>query len=216
LEWLEIAPGLVVNRPSDMESNGSKPYQAQLIAECGFEVPETLVTSDPDEARAFWKQYERVVFKSISGVRSIVTELDEAHAGRLDQLRSLPAQFQAYVPGEDVRVHVVGDATFACVIESGAMDYRYAQRQGCEARLSPLELPRRVSSRCVALARRLHLPFCGIDLRRTPDGRWVCFEVNPMPAYTYFENESGLPISRALINLLSNGLEQVERHGPGD
>jgi glutathione synthase/RimK-type ligase-like ATP-grasp enzyme len=205
LEWLEISPRLVVNRPVDMESNSSKPFQSQLIAEAGFDVPETLVTSDPDEARAFWKEHERVVFKSISGVRSIVTEMSAEHAARLDRLRSLPAQFQAHVSGDDVRVHVVGEKTFACVIESQATDYRYSARQGVEARLSAFDLPECISSRCIDLAHALRLPFCGIDLCRATDGRWVCFEVNPMPAYTYFENGTGLPISQALIELLSTG-----------
>jgi glutathione synthase/RimK-type ligase-like ATP-grasp enzyme len=205
LEWLEISPKLVVNRPVDMESNSSKPFQSQLIAKVGFDVPETLVTSDPDEARAFWNEHERVVFKSISGVRSIVTEMNAEHVARLDRLRTLPVQFQAHVSGDDVRVHVVGEETFACVIESEATDYRYSARQGVEARLSPSDLPESVSSRCIELARSLRLPFCGIDLRRAPDERWVCFEVNPMPAYTYFENGTSLPISEALIELLSTG-----------
>ena len=35
-------PGRVVNRSSAMASNGSKPYQAQLIARHGLLTPETL------------------------------------------------------------------------------------------------------------------------------------------------------------------------------
>jgi D-alanine-D-alanine ligase-like ATP-grasp enzyme len=27
----------------------------------------------------------------------------------------------------------------------------------------------------------------GIDLRRTPSGEWYCFEVNPSPAYSWFD-----------------------------
>jgi len=205
LEWLELAPTLVVNRPSDMDSNGSKPYQAQLIGAAGFDVPETLVTSSPEEARAFWRDHERVIFKSISGVRSIVTELDESQAARLDRLRDLPVQLQQMVSGEDVRVHVIGKQVFACAITSEATDYRYAHYHGNAADLSPIDLPVDVSDRCLLLSQQLQLPFCGIDLRRSPSGQWVCFEVNPMPAYTYFERETGLPISRALITLLATG-----------
>ena len=43
----------------------------------------------------------------------------------------------------------------------------------------------------------------GIDLKLSPDGRVVCFEVNPMPAYSYFQREAGQPIARALIDLLA-------------
>src|SRR3954447_22973157 len=36
--WLEITSARVVNRASAMASNGSKPYQSQLIARAGFAV----------------------------------------------------------------------------------------------------------------------------------------------------------------------------------
>src|SRR4029079_18734302 len=49
--WEEITPARVVNRTAPMGSNFSKPYQAQLIKRYGFEVPETLITNDPDLVR---------------------------------------------------------------------------------------------------------------------------------------------------------------------
>ena len=203
LEWLDLTPALVLNRPLAMESNSSKPFQAQQIRAAGFAVPETLVTSDPTEARAFWSEHGRVVYKSLSGIRSIVRELDETAAGRLERLRDLPLQLQAYVPGADVRVHVVGPDAFACDVQSEAVDYRYAARDGLEADLNAIELPLEIEERCRTLATQLDLPFCGIDLRRTPAGAWVCFEVNPMPAYTFFEAGSTLPIARAVVELLA-------------
>jgi len=203
LEWLEVAPTLVVNRPSSMDSNSSKPWQTQLIAASGFLVPETLVTSDPDEVRDFLARHGRLIFKSVSGVRSIVQELDASFHGRLDRVKALPTQFQAYVSGVDVRVHVVGDWTFAAEVRSSVIDYRYAARAGAEVGLEDIQIPDAVRDRCTALARRLDLVFCGIDLRRRPDGEYVCFEVNPMPAYSYYEAETGQPISRALVSLLS-------------
>lgn len=203
VEWLDLTPALVLNRPILMESNSSKPFQMQQIRAAGFAIPETLVTSHPEEARAFWTKHGRVVYKSISGIRSIVRELDDRAATRFDRLRDLPVQLQAYVEGEDVRVHVVGTDTFACTVRSEAVDYRYAARDGLEAKLDAIELPVEVHAACCSLAARLGLPFCGIDLRRTPDGRWICFEVNPMPAYSYFEAESGLPIGRAVVELLA-------------
>jgi glutathione synthase/RimK-type ligase-like ATP-grasp enzyme len=203
IEWMDLAPTTVVNRPTAMDSNSSKPYQAQLIGQVGFCVPATLVSSDPDEIRAFWETHGRVVYKSVSGVRSIVRELDAAASKRLDLVRALPTQFQAYVPGSDIRVHVVGDLAFAAEVTSRALDYRYAGRQGLDAALRAVELPDEVSRRCNATAKRLDLPFCGIDLRRRPDGQYVCFEVNPMPAYSYYQSSTGLPISQALVRLLA-------------
>jgi len=72
-----------------------------------------------------------------------------------------------------------------------------------EGTTTPIDLPQEIQQRCISLAEHLCLPLCGIDLRHTPEGAWVCFEVNPMPAYTYFEDNSGLPISRAIVDLLN-------------
>jgi glutathione synthase/RimK-type ligase-like ATP-grasp enzyme len=207
VEWLDVADALVVNRPAAMASNSSKPYQAQLIAAAGFEVPATLVTSEPDEVAAFRREHGRVIYKSVSGIRSIVRELDDVALRHLDRIRDLPTQFQAYVPGVDVRVHAVGSRCFATEIVSGALDYRYAPRDGVEAELRPDSLSDDEALRCVALARHLGLSLCGIDLRRRPDGTLVCFEVNPMPAFSYFEAEAGQPIGRALVDLLASAPE---------
>ena len=203
--WLDATPALVVNRPRAMNSNNSKPMQAQWIGAAGFAVPETLVTSCADEARAFWRAHGRVIFKSISGVRSIVRELDEESAARLALIADLPVQFQAYVPGVDLRVHVVGTRCFAAEIESSATDYRYA-RGGELTRLQAHQLPAGVSGRCAELAQALELPLAGIDLRLRPDGEYICFEVNPMPAYSYYESNTGLPISLALADLLASAV----------
>jgi glutathione synthase/RimK-type ligase-like ATP-grasp enzyme len=202
VEWLDVAPARVVSRPAAMQANASKPLQAQWIGEAGFLVPPTLVTSDEAEVRAFQKTHGRVVFKSISGIRSIVTELDDTWLSRMHRLAQLPTQFQAHVPGVDVRVHVVGQQALAAQITSTATDYRYAQRSGTTAQVVATTLPPAIAARCIAMSQAMGLPLSGIDLRLRPDGEYVCFEVNPMPAFSYFEAESGLPIAAALAGLL--------------
>jgi len=202
VEWLDIAPALVVNRPRAMQANASKPHQLQTIGAAGFTVPATLVTSEAEEALTFWHTHGRVIYKSISGVRSIVRELDARSAERLPLLSSLPVQFQEYIPGVDVRVHVVGRECYAATIESEGIDYRYAHTQGDEPRLQSTTLPEEIAARCVTLAQAMELPLAGIDLRVNPEGDHVCFEVNPMPAYTYFESHTDLPIGEALARLL--------------
>jgi hypothetical protein len=201
--WVDVAPARVVNRTSAMASNGSKPYQAQLIARHGLLTPETLVTNDPDEARAFYAGRPRVVFKSASGARSIVQTMGPADVDRLGTLRACPVQFQAWVPGTDVRVHVVGAEVFATAITTTATDYRYATAQADEpAHLTRYELDDEVAGRCVSLTADLGLEFAGIDLKITPDREVYCFEVNPSPAYTYFSGQTQQPIPEALARHL--------------
>src|SRR5262249_6924193 len=153
--WLETTGALVVNRPSAMTSNASKPYQAELIRAHGFSIPDTLVTTDPEAARAFIARHEAAVYKSVSGVRSIVSRVGQDAMARLDDVGWCPTQFQARIPGVDVRVHVVGERVLACEIRSEADDYRYARIRGIAIEVKQAELPPDVAERCVALARGL-------------------------------------------------------------
>lgn len=198
--------GCVLNPPAAAGSNGSKPYQLSLIARAGWSVPETLLTSDVQAARAFLRRHERVIYKSISGVRSIVQSVDASDKTSAEEVLSRlghgPVQWQRWVAGTDWRVHVVGRHWFATEVHCDADDYRYAPCVGKEVVLRAGHLPRGVGQRAVALARSLGLVLAGIDLRRTPQGEWVCFEVNPQPGFSYYEESTGQPIAEAVAALL--------------
>jgi len=201
--WAEIAPCRVVNRYGAMASNGSKPYQAQLIQAHGFAVPEILITNRPELVTEFRRTHGRIVYKSISGARSIVQTMTDEDETRLQRIRWCPTQFQAYVDGEDVRVHVIGEETFATAIASNVTDYRYASRAAeGSAELRAVGLDDELARRCVRLAAALDLPFAGIDLKITTSDEVYCFEVNPCPAYSFYELATDLPISRALAAYL--------------
>jgi hypothetical protein len=213
--WAELTPALVVNRPSAMGPNTAKPYQLEELRRLGFRVPETLVTTDPEAARRFWERHGRVIYKSISARRSRVSTLRPEHLTRMERVAHCPTQFQVYVPGVDHRVHVVGDELFACTVRCGAEDYRYPDGQAVE--IEPCRLPGAVAARCRRVAAAQGLPFAGIDLRRSADGEWYCFEVNPSPAFSYYESETGQPIGRAVARLLVAGAcspRVLNRGGP--
>lgn len=205
LSWVELTPAIVVNRPSVMASNNSKPYQTSHLRSFGFDIPDTLLTTDPKAAREFWECHGTVIYKSISGVRSIVARLTPEHLSRLGDVTWCPTQFQEYIMGHDYRVHVVGEEVFACEVVSTADDYRYAAQRGLEVEIRPYDLPVECADRCRALAAALELIVAGIDLRCTPDGRWYCFEVNPSPGFTYYQEATGQAIDDAIARLLAEG-----------
>jgi len=204
---LEHLPILVVNRAAPSVSNHSKPYQALLVRESGLQTPPTLITSDPQAALEFYQQNGgEVIFKSLSGVRSVVRKMNPSDLERLHLLRHGAAQFQRFLPGDNVRVHTVGNELFATRIRSGAVDYRYARRQGHAAEMEPTDLPDSVAEACLRLARSSGLAIAGIDLKQTPEDDWYCFEINPCPGFAYYEQHTGQPISAALAELLEAGI----------
>jgi glutathione synthase/RimK-type ligase-like ATP-grasp enzyme len=203
MQLIDSLPCVVVNRVRASTSNDSKLYQQFLIREFGLLTPRTLVTTIPDEARAFYEACEKkVIFKSLSSVRSIVRRLQEQDLPRLDLVRNCPTQFQEVVEGVDIRVHPVGEEVFATELVSDASDYRYAAREGAELTARSIDVPPEVASACVEMTKACGLTISGIDLRRTPDGRYYCFEVNPSPGFIFYERVARQPISEAVARLL--------------
>lgn len=193
---------VVVNRPAVGRANLTKPFQLAAIAEAGFTVPPTLVTTDPHVARQFLTRHGRVVYKSISGIRSIVGAIDASDAERLGGVCTGPVQLQRWIEGIDVRVHVVGERWFATAIQSAAIDYRYAGRTGDDVTIVATDIDGALGQRLVALTRGMGLLVAGIDLRVTADDEWFCFEVNPSPGFTFYEDATGQPIAAAIADLL--------------
>ena len=190
-------------------SNHSKPFQAQAIRAAGFDIPETLITNDPQAAREFieraWSDGGGVIYKSVSGVRSIVQRVERQGPGtaRADPLvpDPIPAPCRRHRhPGACRRRHRAGGA------RSSATPPTTATRPGTSAsnRRSSRASSTRTPVRCASSSpQRLSLPLAGIDLRRTPDGRYVCFEVNPSPAFSFYERRTGLPIANCIARYLA-------------
>jgi len=201
---LNNLPCDVLNRPSATYSNRSKPYQALLIRRFGFQIPRTLVTNDPEAvARFFVECDEKLIFKSISGVRSTVRRMTKEDFGRLELLGNCPAQFQEYVAGDNIRVHVIGEQWFAVRIQCEAVDYRYAGEEGYTLTMVPAVLPRDIAANCIRLTRELGLTMSGIDLKETPSEEYYCFEVNTSPAFLFYESPARPVIADALAKFLA-------------
>jgi glutathione synthase/RimK-type ligase-like ATP-grasp enzyme len=101
---------------------------------------------------------------------------------------------------------VVGDRVFATRIESAAVDYRYASQEGIPVIMHEMTLPEDVAALCVLLARGLDLVLAGIDLKETPGGDYICLEVNPAPAFIFYEAATRQPISTAVARILAGRL----------
>jgi hypothetical protein len=204
--WVDVAerlPGRVANRASAMASNGSKPFQSQHLAAAGFSVPPMLLSNDPQQVLDFEAEHGPLIYKSASGVRSIVQPLDASAKARLPHIRHCPTLFQKRLQGTNVRVHVVGEAAFCTEIDSDGLDYRYASREGGETALRNTTLDAETRWRCIRAAHALALPLAGLDLMLADEGLTYCFEVNPSPGFSWYEDATGQPISHTLARWLA-------------
>jgi hypothetical protein len=197
MAYLNASDAIVVNRQDASATNNSKPYQLSVIRKAGLLVPETFISNDGALVRRFLDETGETVYKSISSVRSIVHTVGSAQVGFINDVQWCPTLFQQAVPGVNYRAHVFTNEIYAVRITSDRLDYRYGNTT-----MVPEQLPADIEKKCYLLNRMLGLYFSGIDLMRTENDEWYCFEVNPSPAYSYFQHNSGQNISGALAKYL--------------
>ncbi|NEA41461.1 ATP-grasp ribosomal peptide maturase [Streptomyces sp. SID11385] len=201
---------LWVNHPLREGAADYKPAQLALARRLGLDVPPTLVTNDPDEARAFITEHEQVIHKTLrstpyerDGVQ-LAGWADPVTAEEIDDsLRSAPHLFQARVrKAADVRVLVVGRRLFAVRIDSGLLDWR---RDYSALTYTTIDLPP-----ALAAALRAFLECCGLesgsfDLTLDAEGRYQFLELNPNGQWGWLEGATGLPLSAAFADFLTRG-----------
>jgi hypothetical protein len=225
-EWDEAVHGLWqlldtrwVNDPVRDQVAARKALQLAVAADVGLAVPATLVTSDPDRARAFIdsRNGTQTIFKTFSCTHEIWRETRLVRPDELpllDSVRLAPVIFQEYVPADvDLRITVVGKRVFAAAIHSQETDYPTDFRMSLgQAEVEAVDLPRDVEERLLALMARLGLAYGAVDMRHTPEGEHVFLEVNTAGEFLFVEERTGQPIARALAELLT-GQEGLAEHG---
>lgn len=212
---LAVAKGPTwVSEPTNIRAAEEKARQLHEARSVGLSVPETLLTNDADEARAFVERWHgRAVVKSVASawwkdagqahfVYATLVTVDELPTP--ERLASAPVCFQQPIsPKRDIRVTVVGDAAFAAVRAVSLadpdqpIDWRRAQDQPW----SVYTLPNEIARACCALVKRFRLRFSGIDLALDAEDHLWFLELNPNGEWGWLQR-AGLPIAEALADTL--------------
>jgi glutathione synthase/RimK-type ligase-like ATP-grasp enzyme len=202
---------LWINPPALDAVASHKPYQLALAQSLGLEIPHTVMTSDPEEAREFWRVCGGdVVYKQFIALPESWSEtrrLGEAETKIGDEaIRLAPVIFQRHVAAvADLRVTIIGDEIFAAAVDLKDLDYDLDVRMNLQAKHVAHDLPDDVADKLRGLMRRLGLIYGAIDLRLAKDGRYVFLEINPAGQFLYVEQQSSQPIAAALAARLAAG-----------
>jgi glutathione synthase/RimK-type ligase-like ATP-grasp enzyme len=192
-------PARWINGWQAYQLHQTKPVQLARIAALGAKVPPTLLTNDAAELKRFAARHARLIFKPVQGGDHAqrLTE-EQLTPENLSNLAYAPITVQAEVPGTNIRVFVVGEQVMACEVRSAALDFR----DDPQPELGVHDLGADLQALCRRIARELHLVWTGIDFRRTPAGEYWFLEANPSPMFLGFESQTGLPLTKALADLL--------------
>jgi len=198
----------------------NKDYQLKLARQIGLDIPATLVTNNPESARAFYdQQHGNIITKMQTafsvwedGVEKVVftNPVEDKHLEKLDGLRQCPMVFQQQVEKQlELRATVVGNQVFCAAIDSNAHermgdDWRKRGIDTLEA-WQPYTLPEMVNSKLLQLTQALGLHYGAADIILTPDGRHVFLEINPCGEFFWMDHFTGLPICQAIAQTLLQG-----------
>ncbi|TRZ42554.1 MvdC/MvdD family ATP grasp protein [Robertkochia solimangrovi] len=204
-----------INPRKDDEIAHRKIYQWSVARRIGLNLPRTLVTNDPMKARAFIRDLGigNVVYKAFLASINDWREtriLKETDLQFIENVSIAPVIFQEYIEGVDLRITVVGDKIFPVSIDARKTSYPADMRMVVGESVVGIEaLPKEIEKKIFLLQKTLNLAYGAIDMRRTNDGKYVFFEVNPAGQWLFAEQHTGLPITEAVANLLierSNGI----------
>jgi glutathione synthase/RimK-type ligase-like ATP-grasp enzyme len=206
-----------LNDPWAMLIAENKLYQLQIATLAKFSIPETIITSDPNEIRAFYEKNNGDIIVKLLAVSPIpnkviyTNRVTPEHMRQIDSIKMSPSIFQAYIKKDyELRITVVGDKIFPVKIhsqecEDTAIDWRRKPKPNdFEAKMEPVLLPDKIEENIRNLMGLLSLKFGCIDMIVTPDGEYVFLEINPNGQWYFVQLESGLQIAEAIAELLTD------------
>lgn len=194
----------------------NKLRQLRLAKNVGLQIPQTLVTNDPQQAREFFSQLQgKVVAKLLTplstGMKSsaffVYTSAVQAKdLVDAESLRYCPMVFQAQIPKKrELRVIFVAGNFFVGGVDASCynattMDWRQATSEAFAWELD--KLPNHVADNLRSLMAQLQLNFGAIDLIQTPNDEYIFLEVNPTGEWGMLERDLNLPIAAAIADAL--------------
>ncbi|MCG0066317.1 ATP-grasp ribosomal peptide maturase [Streptomyces tricolor] len=205
---LASLPGcLYVNHPHRIGDAEFKPAGLTAAAAVGFQVPPTLLTTEPDAARAFIKRYGSIIYKPLAapayfvgGVSNTVKVAEVALDDIDEGIAGTAHLFQQRVDKTaDVRVTVIGDRVFAVRINCDLLDWRTDYSR---LRYTPVTPPPGITDALYAYLARFNLVFVAFDFAVDRQGTWWFLECNPSGQWYWLEPETGLPMLAAMADLL--------------
>lgn len=194
----------------------NKVYQLGLAHSVGFLVPNTIVTSRPEDAVDFRKKEKHIITKSLSFAPIEVDgETLAFYAVRIDPddeidfsgLPLAPAIFQREVQDKvDIRITIVGDKLFPCrIVPRKGLIEELDWRQGIlteDIEYEPCIVPDEIAEKCLAFLKLLGLTFGVIEFAIDKNGDYWFLEINPNGQWAFIEMETGLEISKEIAKVL--------------
>jgi glutathione synthase/RimK-type ligase-like ATP-grasp enzyme len=212
-----------VNHPDATRVANDRLQQLAAAKSIGLNIPETVITNDPEMARDFYQVHrDRSIIKALhhhavqvgNRVYAMYThKMTNKDLSYLNDLVNAPCILQEkLVKKSDIRVTVVGKQIFAVEIDSQSNKKGRNDLHRCPLIDLPkrtIELNKSDQDRCIRLLDFFGLQYGAIDLVRDTHDRLIFLEINPTGDWLWIEQHTGLPITEAMTDLLEDFVRAI-------
>lgn len=193
----------------------NKLYQLQIASQLNFNVPDTIITSDPNKVKNFYKNYsENIIVKIIRAAPILdwviyTNKVTKEHISKIESIKKSPAIFQILIPkAYELRITVVGKKIFAVKIysqndEETSIDWRKKPKlNDFEVKMEPTIIPKNLEEQIFSFMKTMGLQFGCIDMIVTSKGEYIFLEINPNGQWYFVQLKTEMQIAEAIADLL--------------
>ncbi|MFF3123383.1 MvdC/MvdD family ATP grasp protein [Streptomyces sp. NPDC057908] len=199
-----------MNHPDAMGRSRFKPWQLRAAHQAGMRVPDTIFTTVPDDAEKFAADGP-VIVKSVSGRHpedppvTLPTCRVEPGADFAGVAESATCLQREVAKTSDLRLTVVGEQMFPCVIEpegGQTLDWRWLPAEECGWAIQ--EIPAALRASVQRYMVTAGLVYAALDFAIDTSGEFWFLEANAGGQFGFVEITTGAPISQAIADWLTH------------
>ena len=194
------------NHINTIRYHQQKPQQLAHAKQLGLSVPASYIGNNIDQAMLFANCHRTTIAKPVHGgdYAERLAEGPQLKQALSARLQRSPVTLQQFIAGTNIRTYVIDDTVLSVEIASANTDFRTDPK----AYLLPHALSQSAHHQALTLCAAFGMHWTAIDWRLTPDGEYVFLEANPAPCFYRFEQQSRLPLSDLLTDMLLKAANQ--------
>ncbi|KUJ56720.1 ATP-grasp domain-containing protein [Chryseobacterium aquaticum] len=203
-----------LSNPKNIYSAENKLLQLQYAKSIGFNIPKTIISTNPNQIRDFYFSHnEKIILKPFwnsklfqnNKTKLLFTNLvDKKHIDDLDNMEITPIIFQEYIEKKiEYRITVVEDEIFVASVDSQKNEKTKIDWRRDNSKFQKDKIPKEIENKCLELVKMLGLKFGAIDLIQDEYDNFYFLEINANGQWVWIESDTGLTISDSIINFLN-------------
>ena len=186
----QIINCLWVNHPVKQDTILNPICQARLATLSGFQVPDILVTNEPESIKKFWdKNDHNLLYQQMTLEGNSSKKLTEKYFEQPENFRLAPILFKKEIRFQSyLRVIIIGNS-MNCFEQNGD-------------NIKKVDTPGAIEKSLKKFVKFAELSYTGINFGIDSKYNYIFDSINPYTPFLEFEKKMGIPFTELVANLL--------------